>query len=83
MSLTLLLHNLLVTRMHLSQTNAAKLIGETVKKSDRTVREWRVVFLSNSNNFPDSLQGKYQQRGVVWHNERLNMCVRQFACENA
>ena len=32
MSLTFLLHNLLVTRMHLSQTNAAKLIGETVRK---------------------------------------------------
>ena len=45
MSLTLLLHNLLVTRMHLSRTNAAKLIGETLKKSDQTVREWRVVFL--------------------------------------
>ena len=79
MSLTLLLHNLLVTRMHLSQTNAAKLIGETVKKSDRTVREWSVVLSSKSNNFPHSLQGRYQQRGVLWHNERLNKCVRQFA----
>ena len=83
MSLTLLLHNFLVTRMHLSLTNAAKLIGETVKKSDRTVREWRVVFLTNSNNFPDSLQGRYQRRGVLWHNERLNKCVRQFVLENA
>ena len=34
MSLTLFLHNLLVTRMHLSRTNAAKLTGETVKKSE-------------------------------------------------
>ena len=59
-SLTLLLHNMLVTRMHLSQTKAAKLIGETIKKSDRTVREWRIVFLRNSNNFPDSLEGRDQ-----------------------
>ena len=69
MSLTLLLHNLLVTRKYLSRTNAAKLIGETVKKSERTVREWRIVFSSNSNNFPDLLQGRYQCKRVLWHNE--------------
>ena len=39
--------------------------------------------LSNTNNFPDSLQGRYQRRGVLWHNERLNKCVKQFARENA
>ena len=41
------------------------------------------MFLSNSNNLPDSLQGRYQERGVLWHNERLNKCVRQFVQENA
>ena len=65
MALTLLLHHLLVSRMHIQVSNASKLIGE-IEKSDRTVREWRATFLTNDNSFPDTLQGKYQWRGVFY-----------------
>ena len=83
MSLTLLLHDLLVTRMHLNATDAAKLIGEMVMKSDRTVREWRTMFLANDNEFPDTQQGKYRRSGVLWQNEDLNRKARQYVRENA
>jgi len=58
-------------------------IGDLINKSDRTVREWRATFLYNDGCFPDSLQGKYQRKGVVWQNEELNMDVRQYIRENA
>ena len=83
MSLTLLLHHLLVSRMHIQVLNASKLIGEMVEKSDRTVREWRATFLTNDNSFPDTLQGKYQRRGVLWSDEKLNETVRKYVRENA
>ena len=60
MSLTLLLHDLLVSRMYLKHTDAAKIIGETVGESHRTVREWRATLVCNGNSFPESQQGKYQ-----------------------
>ena len=83
MSLTLLLHHLLVSRMHIQVLNASKLIGEMVEKSDRTVREWRATFLTNDNSFPDTLQGKYQRRGVLWSDEKLNETVRKYVRQNA
>lgn len=72
MSLMIFLHHLLVNRMHILSTNAAKLIGEMIGKSDCTVPEWRGTFLANENTFPHSLQGKYERQGVLWHNEELN-----------
>lgn len=72
MSLTLLLYHLLVARMHIQVSNASKLIGEMVGKSDQTVREWRATFLTNGNSFPDTLQEKYQRRGVLWNDEKTN-----------
>ena len=33
--------------------------------------------------FPDSLQGKYLHKGVVWQNEELNKDLRQYVRENA
>ena len=83
MSLTLLLHHLLVSRMLIQVSNAAKLIGEMVCKSDRTIREWKATFLTNDNSFPDTLQGKYQRRGVLWNDEKLNACVWKYVRENA
>jgi len=44
MSLTLFLCDLLVTRMYIQITNASKLIGEMIERSDRTVCEWRATF---------------------------------------
>ena len=83
MTFTLLLHQLLVNRMQIPVTEASKLIGETVKKSDRTVREYRSIFNGNEYSFPDSLQGKYQRKGVLWQNEKLNKLATKFVRENA
>ena len=54
-----------------------------VGKSDQTVREWKATFLTNGNSFPDTLQGKYQRKGVLWNDEKLNNCVRKYVRENA
>ena len=40
MSLTIVLHHLLVTTLHFPLTRASQLIAELVRKSDRTVRDW-------------------------------------------
>ena len=53
MSLTLLLHYLLVSRMLVSSSGEAY-AGETVGKSERTVR---VMSVANDNSFLDPLQG--------------------------
>ena len=76
MSLSLLLHHVIVKILGFQLTFAAKVIGDLINKSDRTVREWRATFLCNDGCFPDSLQGKYQRKGAVWQNEELNKDVR-------
>jgi len=68
MCLTLLLHTLLVFRLHFPLTEAAKLVSGIVGVSDRTVREWRSLFVTNNGAFSDSDQGRYQRSGVVWQN---------------
>ena len=72
MSLTLLLHALLVHRLHFHLSDAAKLIGEMMFFSGRTVREWQSLFVHNEGSFPDSEQGHYLRTGVLWQNEELN-----------
>ena len=64
-------------------TEASKLIGSTVNRSDRTVREYRSIFNGNEYSFPDTLQGKYQRNGVLWQNEMLNKYATKFVRENA
>ena len=68
MSLTLLLHDLLVHRLQFPLTKAAEITAEVVGVSDRTVREWRGQFTSNKGSFPDSDQGRYQRSGVTMKN---------------
>ena len=82
MSLTIVLHYLLVNTLHFPMTSSSQLIAELIKKSDRTVREWRATFLANSGSFPETLQGKYQRTGVLWHNEELNKKACAFVRAN-
>ena len=82
MSLSILLHKLLVHHFHIGVTESAKIIGELICFSDRTVREWRSVFLANNGVFPDTQQGRYQCSGILWKNEELNEAVRKFLREN-
>ena len=77
MSLTLLLHNLLVHYLLIPLTKAAILIGEVVGVSNQTGREWRSLFVINEGCFVDSEQGRYQRYSVLWHNEELNKAARQ------
>ena len=77
MALTMFLYSFLVFRLQFTLCNSAKLISELLGYSDRTIREWRSIFISNEGSFPDSEQGKYQRAGVLWQNEDLNKKVRE------
>jgi len=42
-----------------------------------------LTFCYNNNSFTDTPQGKYERRGVIWHNEKLNnKHVRKYVHEN-
>jgi hypothetical protein len=82
MSLTIVLHHLLVTTLHFPLTRASQLIAELIGKSDHTVRDWRATFLANLGSFPETLQGRYQRTGVLWQNEELNKEASTFVRAN-
>ena len=83
MSLSLVLHRLLVSDLKYPLTNAAVNIANIIERSERTVREWRTIFATNKGSFPDTLQGKYQRSGVLWHSEDLNKRATKYVRENA
>ena len=58
--------------LQLGVTDASKMIADLIGKGERTIREWRAAFIANRGSFPDTLQGKHQRTGVLWHNEELN-----------
>ena len=60
MALTMFLYSFLVFCFQFTLSNSAKLISELPGYSDRTIREWRSIFISNDGLFPDSEQGKYR-----------------------
>ena len=45
MALSMLLHSLMVFRLQFSLCDSAKMIGEVLGFSDRTIREWRNIFI--------------------------------------
>ena len=82
LSLSILLWYLLVGILSFKLTDAAEMIGKVLRRSDRTVREWRVSFNANKGTFPDTMQGKYQRDGVLWNNEELNEIATRYVREN-
>lgn len=81
-SLSIFLRSLLLNILKFQLlNNAANIIAQVIERSDRTVREWRKVFI-NEGSFPDSLQGKYQREGVLWQNKKLNRLATIYAREN-
>ena len=48
-----------------SETEAAKLAGLMIGRSNRTVRDWKAQFYENDGNILESRQGKYQQSDVL------------------
>lgn len=83
MSLSLLLHEVLVNEIGIQMTPASEVIGKVLNKSGRTVREWRAAFHDNDGCFPDSLQGKYQRQGDLWNNEGFNRKASLYIRESA
>ena len=83
MALSMFLHSFLVFRLQFSLCDSAKMICELLGYSDRTIREWRSIFINNEGSFPDSEQGKYQRSGVLCQKEELNKKAREFVQANA
>ena len=81
-SLSILLHYLLVCLLQLGATDASKWIADVSGKCERTIREWRATFVANKGSFPDTMQGRYQRTGVLWHNEELNELATRYVREN-
>ena len=63
--------------------DAADCIATLVGKNERTVREWRSLFVNNEGNFPESQQDKYCREGVLWNNEELNEAASDYVRANA
>ncbi len=82
-SLSLYLHQVLITLLGVQLTTAAGMIGEVSRQSEPTVQEWRAQFIRNGGSFPDSEQGHYQRDGVLWQNEDLNKEARRYVTTNA
>ena len=80
-ALSVLLHYLLVCLLQLGATDASKLIADVVGKCERTIRDWRATFIANKGSFPDTMQGRYQRTGVLWHNEELNELATRYVRE--
>ena len=81
-SLSVLMHYLLVCRLQIGATDASKCIVEVVGKCERTIRDWRATFIANQGSFPDTMQGRYQRTGVLWHNEELSELATNYVREN-
>ena len=64
-SVSILLHSLLVDKLEIPKTKAADMIGQVIGVSDRTVRDWRSLFVENDGCFLDMLQGKYVRDDVL------------------
>ena len=82
LSLSILLWHIFTSILSFNITDAAGLIGRAIGKSDHTVREWKTTFNANRGSFPDTLQGKYQCDGVLWHSEDLNKQAVKYVRQN-
>ena len=60
LSLAILLWYLLTGILAMQITEAVKIIGRVIGRSDRIIRESRTNFNQNNGSFADTLQGKYQ-----------------------
>ena len=76
-----LCHNLSL-HFNLSYTKAAEMAAEMIKKSDRTVRQWRSDLVNNDGIMPCTKQGKYICTGVLWQNEELNKKASDYVRAN-
>ncbi len=83
MSLSLTLQQFLVHVHGVKKVDAAQTIAEVTGKGKHTVRRWRKLFYDKAGTFPDSEQGYYQRRGVLWSDEELCEAARRYVRESA
>lgn len=81
-SLSILLHYLLVCLLQLGATDASRWIADVIGKCERTIRDWRASFIASKGSFPNTMQGRYQRTGVLWHNKELNELATRYVREN-
>ena len=82
-ALSILLRFAFVSKLGVPILTAARVTGELLGKSERTIREWWSGFIDNDCTFSGTLQGAYQRSGVLWSNEELNETIRKYVQENA
>ena len=82
-SLGLLLCFQFSKQLEVGDMRASELAGLMIGKSDRTICEWRMHFLSHDGEIPENKQGMYQRSGVLWTSERLNQKAAKFIREYA
>ena len=81
-SLSLLLHRILVKQYGTSVSKSDETIAATLNVTVRTIRNWRREFIENEGCISDILQGKYA-RPTLWQNEELNLEAKTFIRQNA
>ena len=81
MSLVITLHYLLDS-CGVLQTVAASKIATLIGKGERIVRVV-INFFKNAGSFPDSEQGHYQRKGILWQHEELCEAARDYVRSNA
>ena len=82
-SVSLFLCYHLVHMFSFTETKAAEHAATMVKKSDRSVWQWRKDVIDNDGVLPESRQGRYQRSGVLWQNEELNKKATEYVRANA
>lgn len=71
-SLGIFLQHIFMKHHGMKSTSAAKLVGTVIEKNEKTIRKWRTEVICNKGELPETKQGKYIRRGVLWCNEELN-----------
>ena len=66
-SLSFFLCHIFVKHHGMKSTEASELIAGVIGKNDKTIRIWRNALMRNKGELPESKQGKYTRRGVLWH----------------
>ena len=82
-SVGMLLCLVLVKELSFTETRAAELAANVIKKSDKTVRRWRTDLIANGGSFAESKQGRYQKTGVLWENEEFTKRASEYVRGNA
>ena len=81
--LAITLHYALVEVNNLRSNETAVLIASFMGKNERTIREWKYSFVENGGNFPESQQGNYRRKGILWQNEEMNEAASNYVRANA